>query len=432
MGPEQYGYWQSFFFYVGYLNIIGLGFNDGLILNYAGKHRDQISYEKLRSAIRIMMCYCLVISAIMMIFASNITNHQYSKITLMLAVNVVPTVLFCILTAFLLASNRSILYNISNLLQRFLFCVFSLVFLLHQKQSAANMIFSDTASRVIIVLILVYLGRTVLFGKCDQSKDGFDEIKKICSSGMMIMLSVVFSGLLPSFGRIIIEKYETVQIYGIYSFCISLLSIILSFTNAVGIVAFPMIKAMLPDQLPSCYYMFSRAYEQVGMLMYFIYIPLWLLIWNYMPEYSSGLSYLAILLGVCYPLGKIQLIITPYYKAYRMEKELFLGNAIGLICMVVCVTAGYLIIPSVKLVTAITFVIMLIFGKSLEYYFEKKQREVYGSFKWNDVLVPILFICCSLSGSIVIFAGFYTLCTVIWMLYINKSHLPFGMKMDKR
>lgn len=412
MGPEQYGYWQSFFFYVGYLNIIGLGFNDGIILNYAGKHHEQIPYGKLRSAVRIMLCYSLFITAVLFMFALNMRDYQYSRINLLLAFNILPMVLFCILTAFFLATNHSILYNMSNLFQRILFCALSLIFLLNQKQSAANMMISDTIARLFLVLVLAFIGRTILFGKSDRLRDGFNEIKRVCSSGIMIMLSVVFSGLLPSFGRIVIEKHESMQVYGIYSFCISLLSVILSFTSAVGIVAFPMIKTVQSDRLPSCYYMFNNVYEQIGMIMYFIYIPLWFLILNYMPEYSSGLSYLALLLGVCYPLGKIQLIITPYYKAYRMEKELFWGNSIGLFCMVACITVGYFIVPSVKLVAIITFVIMIIFGKSLEYYFEKKQQEHYKLFKWSDILVPIIFIGCTLFGNIRYFTVFYSICVV--------------------
>ncbi len=35
MGTEQFGYWQIYYFYLNYINLITFGYNDGLVLNMA-------------------------------------------------------------------------------------------------------------------------------------------------------------------------------------------------------------------------------------------------------------------------------------------------------------------------------------------------------------------------------------------------------------
>jgi O-antigen/teichoic acid export membrane protein len=59
MGPEAYGYWQVYLFYLVYLNIFGLGFNDGIALFYGGHDYNKLPFETIRSEMRIFVGYLI-------------------------------------------------------------------------------------------------------------------------------------------------------------------------------------------------------------------------------------------------------------------------------------------------------------------------------------------------------------------------------------
>ena len=61
MGPENFGYWQVYLFYLAYLNLFGLGFNDGIALFYGGFYYDDLPFARLRSSMRAVYLYQAII-----------------------------------------------------------------------------------------------------------------------------------------------------------------------------------------------------------------------------------------------------------------------------------------------------------------------------------------------------------------------------------
>lgn len=53
LGIEEFGYWQVYLLYVGYLGILSFGFNDGIMLKYGSLNNNQLPKPLLRSSIQI-------------------------------------------------------------------------------------------------------------------------------------------------------------------------------------------------------------------------------------------------------------------------------------------------------------------------------------------------------------------------------------------
>ena len=57
MGPEEFGYWQIYLFYLGYLNLFGLGLNDGIGLFYGGYEYERLPFQRIRASMRVFFLF---------------------------------------------------------------------------------------------------------------------------------------------------------------------------------------------------------------------------------------------------------------------------------------------------------------------------------------------------------------------------------------
>lgn len=53
LGVEQFGYWQLFIFYAGYVGFFHFGLNDGIYLKLGGSDYDNLDYNLLGTQFRI-------------------------------------------------------------------------------------------------------------------------------------------------------------------------------------------------------------------------------------------------------------------------------------------------------------------------------------------------------------------------------------------
>ncbi len=389
MGPEGYGYYQEFAFYLSLINVLGFGLNDGLPLVYAGAEKDEQHIGLLAVAIKIHLIILSVITIAVMTFSIFFLKGEKSYIFSMLAINIIPTVVIYIFIGIFLSENKSILYNISNLFMRGITCVGIILLLALDLVEYRNLVFVSTFGTVIMMLVLGYMEKAYLLGEENDWREGVKEHKKLCIAGIKVMTSTVLMGLVPACGRIAIEYFGNIHEYGIYAFYISLLSVILAFSSAVGIVLFPILRNSKKENLTKNYQLASYLYiVVVGTAFFFFKLMCWL-INKYMPEYLEGISYFSLLFMSCYPLGKIHMVITPYYKTYRMEDSLLRINFFIFIIELIMTIVVYLLFKKVYFVAWITAVFCMI-------YYWTMRCNLPSEFKNKDdvvdLYIPIAFV----------------------------------------
>ncbi len=356
IGPEEFGYYQVFAFYLSYLNVVGVGVNDGITLNYAGCLCDENKKKKIRSALGIQIGYVIIISVVFVLIAFLQKNPEKMFIILMLGLNLIPTILFCLESGIFLAENKSYLFNISSVLQKAVFCVLLVALLLNEFHMFRWIILSQTVSNYLVTIVFFLFAKDYFWGALAHIKEGFKELCMLCSSGVLVALSVALGGLIPSLGRIIVENLYPISEYGVFSFYISLLSIVLAFTNAVGIVVFPIMRNSHQDRVKKDYKLFSKAISAIGSLIYLSYPVILWIIRLYLSEYAVGIKYLVFLLPVCYPIAKIQMLMTPYYKMCREERRLFFVNLHSIIVTFVIEVMFYSIFKSITSIAVATLI----------------------------------------------------------------------------
>lgn len=428
MGPDNFGYWQIYLFYLTYLNLFGLGFNDGIALFYGGYYYKDLPFEKLRSAMKITCLFqfllCVLgIGAVYLFVPAGI----YRIIYLALVLNIPLTCLQCIILTTFLSVGKTELYNVINLILKVLTVGFYLCILAFGYRTAPGMILMDTLARLLITLVCFILGKDLLFGKCAPFSEGLKELVEKSKAGFFITLAIISSMLMPVLGRSVVEHCEPIGVYGIYSFAMSLLTIILSFTNVLGSVIFPLIKRMDEGEMTNSYSRFATICDTFVVLALFLYLPLMFIVNAFLPKYLPALDYLHFLLVMCIPLGRAQLLVTPFYKAKRYEKQLFVANVVGVLAMFVVLYGAYFLFESVVAVAIGSTVILTLWTFAAELYLNRETGLTPIIKKTLLQVITMTLFC--IAGSFRAYLPFtiiYSLTVLLYLFFVRKDLLVLG------
>lgn len=339
---NEYARWQVYYFYVAYVNYLQFGFNDGLILNLSGKRFEEFPWKGIGKSIKWIAFYLVGLS-LLVLGGSCILEVKDFEIICLLVLSFMPTILMCNLSALLLAGNKTYEYNLFNLLIRLAFVLLVIIGIILKINDAKFYISSDIGSKIIIVVVFyIYESRAIKGKRQPDNISIWGFIKENCKTGIVIATTVVILGLIPMCGRIVIQIVGNEKEYALYSFAISMLSIILTFTNAIGTVAFPLLKNF-HYSLEKTYEIFSEIYEELVIICLAVLGIIDIVVTIFLPEYSSVLKFFPVLLAACWPLGEIESITYPYYKIYRKERQFLVIGICAISAVFLLSFAGYLI-----------------------------------------------------------------------------------------
>ena len=410
---EEYSRWQIYYFYVAYVNYLQFGFNDGIILNLSGNDFTKLPWGMIKRATFNIVIYLLILSGIIWGISNGFPTADFQVIGL-LVFSFIPTVLMCTFSAVLLAGNKTYEYNLFNLLIKIAFVAMMFVGIGLGIINAVFYVWADILSKVLIVVVFFLYERKNMICK-EKTRNVGHFIKTNCTSGIIVASTVLILGLLPMCGRVVLQFRGEIIKYAQYSFAISLLSIILTFTNAIGTVAFPMLKRDSNALEGELYSQLILLYDRllVGCLWLFVVIKF--VVYRFLPDYIDIMMYFPIMMAMCWPLGKIQSIIYPHYKLARKEKTFLVVSLIFLAITFVASILGYLSGEMLGLAVA-ALVCVLCYGCVLDIYYCKKIQEGKVKFAIWSWMMVITFVICGMSLEPVKFAVVYGVALILYYL----------------
>lgn len=416
---EEYSRWQVFYFYVGYINYLQFGFNDGLILNYSGQKFEKLPWSNIKRATIKIILYQALGVGILIVAASHV-KCDFAVVELLL-LSCVPTVLMCILSAVLLAGNKTYDYNLFCLIIRLVFVAIMIIGICLSITDAEFYMLADIASKILVILAFyAYERRFIPKIVQEDLPDKEKFITKNCASGIIIASTVLLLGLLPMCGRVVIQLLGSEVEYAMFSFAISMLSIILTFTNAIGTVAFPMLKNVDDSKGTARHYALKKLYDEVLWICLWAIVIINFVVYSFLNEYRGVLEYFPILLAVCWPLGKIQSLIYPFYKVYRKEKDFL---KICLIGITITFGLSFLMYPLAKL-TGLAMAALLgvmITYLLLDVFFEKKVVQGRYKLDWGAYVMLGIFLSTSLLLSNGKFAIIYGVSLAVHIYFVVRK-----------
>lgn len=422
MGKEMYGYWQIYYFYLNYINFITFGYNDGLVLKYGGMEQEDIPIERLRSGNCIIFLFSVAIALCGFIIV-NLANlsEKYTFIYSILLISMPCVCVFNVITSVFLATNRQEKYNLFNLLNRCLMTIGCCSFLFLGVKNYKSMIWIDFIARVLVTAAIIIIGLYFLKGTHTTLKEGLQEAKENCFAGIFITMGALLAALVPVSGRVVLEKNASIAEYASYSFSMSVLGLVVTFTSAIGMVFFPMLKNLTQERMLDSYNKIEKTYLLVICLALGAYVPAVLIIKCFLTDYIDVLNYLYLIFALCIPLGKLQMVVTPYMKAFRMEKKYFAMNLAGVLCIFLGCEFVYFVTGSVYSVALVTLLLFMAWDVVVEFCVKRQLKVGEISNILGEALIVIGFVLIAALKNMSVFVIAYSVVIIILlMMWIRR------------
>jgi O-antigen/teichoic acid export membrane protein len=341
---DQYGFWQLFIFYTGFIGFFQFGLSDGIYLRYGGKDFKDLNKRTIKSQMVYGFCFQLIISIVIIVIVSlsNIERTRYIVI-ISTAIYLVIGNVITLLGFLLLATNNIKYYSKAVLLEKLSFiAILSLIFF-SKKVSYLHLIELFLFTKLLsLTFLLIYFKnyRTIsLF----NLKKSISFLKINMSFGIVLMLSNIASTLIIGIGRFAIDNKWDIETFGKISLSLSATYFFLLLISQISLSLFPVLRQLNYENQRS---VFIKSCDFLGIFMlgiFILYFPLISFLKIWLPKYVDSLSYMIILMPICLFEGKMQMIHNTYMKSLNKQKMLlFINLSILAISLILTYINGYI------------------------------------------------------------------------------------------
>lgn len=421
----QYGYFQIYLFYIGYIGFFHLGWCDGIYLRDGGKE-----YNQLDKALYSGQFWLLTLSQIGIAFTIIIlsvvsqNDINYVIIYCFIALSIVVFLPRTMLSYYLQTTNRIKEYAYITMGGRIAYGLCCILIVIILSENYIFFIVADIIGKSIGLFIACWWCRDIIFTKPEG-------IRKICSEaiinirvGINLLIANISSMLITGIVRFGIQTKWDVETYGKISLTLSVSNLLLTFISAISLVLYPNLRKLSLKRLNNLYVNLcaSLMIPLLGCMAF--YYPLEKMIMLWLPQYSDGLKYMAILFPVCIYSAKMSMIVQTYMKVYRLEKTILKVNFLG-VC-IAFITTGICIFLLENLTLAILSIVVnqmircnyaeIVLGKTI-------QLNIGKDILYENILV-VLFIYSNWIIGGILGISIYAVGYIVYLL-VNKSKVKF-------
>lgn len=427
LGVTEFGYWQIYLFYTSYVGFFHFGFNDGVYLRYGHLDYDQLPQKLLRSTIRIYMMSLVIISGLLYIFALFESNADKQFALSMTAINIFVVSLTGLFIYIFQFTNQIRRYSFITILNRIIFVIFLMFLFYFQMKNYKLVVILDLSTRIIVLIVCTFFSKELLYGEIEKYNYGLKEYLINIKVGINLMLASIMGMLISGIGRFLIERFMSIEDFGLYSFANTATNLALVFINAISLVLYPALKRMESKDIAKYYLKINIILCIVIYFCLFLYFPICLIVEVYLSAYIPILEYLFILFPVVIANAKLVIVINTYYKALREEKAMFKANISSVIMFIVLVLPVFYFYKSVKLIAIGTLITMLWRCYLSELYLKKKMNIVSHKNIIQEILLIISFLVFTSFQNL--FVGFigYSFSFLLYTI-VNYKEIKFYIK----
>lgn len=392
MDISQYGYWQVYLFYTGYIMIFCFGYNDGLYLKYGNLDYNELPFKKIRSSMKLFMSIIsiLTIILIMLSFLENDSNKIFAFVAT--SINLIILGINGTLSTILQFTNRIKLNSILTIANKAIFVVLIFIALIFNEIDFKIIIIMDIISKLVILIINIYKSKEIFLGKANNMKQGFIELIDDMKIGTKLMLANIAGSLLIGIGKFIVERYMPIQEYGQYSFATTITTFALTFIAASSLSLYPFLKRINKEKLSNYYVNLNKLLCFILFLMLLGYYPIYFLIKYQFTNYIGILKYFYLLFVIIISQGKMQFLINTYYKVLREEKAMLIANLSGILVAISIIIPWFYFTRSIFSIVIGTTITLIWRCYASEIYI--KRRMGINDYKniISEILIILIFI----------------------------------------
>lgn len=330
---EQYGEYQLYLMYAGYSVLFSLGIPHGVYLLLGGRGDEKLTPSQLgetffKSLLISALCMCMVFS-------------------IGLALTLWPDVFLgtCIcLTIPLECGNFYLLYVMqtngevrSGALAQLFWRLVSLV-------PSFGLVLLGFRS-VIVIVLFDLIGRCVQFVYCisrchtrgiikfctPNDSMGATRLFQLIVSGSQLLISNNAGTIMTGIARMCVQATWGIAAFAGASLAMSVANMFSRFANSVATPLFPRLKLLDAESNKKLYRDGSLVISALFYAAALVVPIIALVLSKWLPSYEEDLRYVSILMPMCLVESKVTVLVSNYYKSYRLEGVLSAVNVFSVL-----------------------------------------------------------------------------------------------------
>ena len=389
LSVSEYGYWHLFILYSAFTSLLHLGFNDGLLIRWAGKSMSQIEKE-FRPAFSF-----LLFQQIMFFF----------PIALLLWIFLHPPLLWVALFVLVFAFINNVAYFFqytSQAVKRFkgltslnvgrglsFLVLIMIMFFTGHKQFHAVITAFLFSHLLLLTAFLIWYRKYLL--KKTKPIPTWEYGKKNIHTGFFVLLGNLVLILFLTMDRLVVGSFFTIKQFAIFAFAVAVTNIVYTFVKAISDVFFPFISGTASPFRNRAYQLGETTIILSWSAFIFFYFPIIFVIERYLPHYMASLPLLKILLCAVGFGSLVFILHVNYYKLHRKQRQYFLRALFALTLSIGLNIIAILIFGTLESV-AVASLLSFSFWYAIN---EMSLRQILGkkiSDIWGRLAIIILYI----------------------------------------
>lgn len=393
LGLQQYGYWQLYIFYVGYVGFFHFGLADGVYLRYGGRYYDDLDKPLMHSQYWLLTIVEAAIFTAIAVLAATLAHDDRKGIILIAAgLNCVLLLPRTLLLHLLQSTGRIKEYARNLIAEKILYLLLVIFLLVCGARNFEYLLLADIGAKAVAMLVIAWVCRDIVGARRVRFSSALLEFRKNVSAGVKLLFANLAGMLIIGIIRFGIERNWEIATFGKVSFSLSISHSIIVFIAAVGIVFFPIIKRSDPDKLPMMYDTFGGLLSGILTCFLMFYFPMRQLLALWLPQYAEAIDYLAILFPICIFEARSSLLINTYLKALREERAMLLMNLCAVIVSMATTAVVVFWLEDLTL-TIMSMVFLYMFKCVLPDLYLQKKMKMKHSAEWLwQILVTVIFV----------------------------------------
>lgn len=421
---EDYSYWQTYVFYIGFVTIAGFGWIEGVYLRYGGK-----TFDSLDRSLFSFVTYGLFVFTTVIFVAVGILSYLFisdkklSMVIILVAIEGVAYNMRSLPIYVMQATDRIKEFSIATVLGRGVFFLGALLLIILGYDTLYSLIWCDIIGIICCTTYGFVALRTKLIGKPCGIIRGIKETKENMHAGFSLLSASMVGVLITGVIKYSIQSYWSIIEFGKVALTITCTNVFLRFSVAVGTVLFPMLCNYSIDRLKSIYKTFNSLLEYMMGIVFVFYYPLKLLFALYLPQYSESLLYMDYLLPICLFETKVSLLLNTYYKAMRKEKALMIVNTIVLAISFILAFVCSFVFSNLFMAVLSILVVLALRSIILEVVLSKKYLQLKEKLPalFSTMIAVAFVVCNGVIGGIVGMLSYAIL--AIATIFINRNKI---------
>lgn len=393
LNVTEYGYWQLFVFYAGYVGFFHFGLNDGVYLIHGGETQKNIDKRSIGSqfsfsiAMESLMSIALIVVALFGPFEAERTFIILATAIFLLINN---AALF--LGYIFQAMNETKIFSYSTAINN-LTLLIALIFLsilgIHDFRIYISFYVS---AKTLSLLYCIIKGRELVYVKKYPLKKTAKLAFSSVRVGSKLLIANLASMLIIGFLQFFVDFHWGVEVFGKLSFALSLVSLFQIFAAQASMVLFPALRQTNAKEITSFFSIASLALGIILPAAFVLYLPISVTLSLWLPQYEESFRLFGLLLPICLFESRMDLIGVTYLKVLRKEKTLLIINCVASLLSMGSVVTGILIFDSIEL--AIILMVFIIACRSLftEHFIRKTICAPTDNMALFTTIFSILFI----------------------------------------